>query len=164
MSTWGKISPFFRLVLTSCRFFYSNNRNGGGRFLPVQKELHNLIIRKQERPLQPEPVLGSCRQLLGNRRCATERPARDLAASPHAAAAREQPESWQLSILQLPRTSRVCPEVAVGHVPQTNECRRTASRDITVRPPAVGGGGCKVVAHSRTYTTCTHIYKSWIAF
>lgn len=88
-------------------FFYSNQRNLGWRFLPVQREPKALITQKQERPLQSEAALGSCRAALTGS-VPHERPARDPAASP----ARELllPESagsWQLGVLQLPRTSRV---------------------------------------------------------
>lgn len=69
LSRWthGKTAPSLRVVLAGCTSFYSNNSgNWGWRFLPVQRESKELIIQKRERPLQPEPALGSCRQLSGN--------------------------------------------------------------------------------------------------
>lgn len=116
----GKTAPSLTVVLT----VRSRNRNWGWRFLPVQRESKELTIQKQERPLQSEPALGSCRQISGYRQRAMWEASKTPSGEPVCAAARRQPGGWQPSILQLPRTSWTCTEVAEGHSLQPKECGR----------------------------------------
>lgn len=159
MNTWEN-SPSLTVVLSVSSFILTTEI-GDADFFQSKGNLRSSSPRK-ERPLQSQPALCSCRQpLLLYRQHATWEGSKRPSSKTWEFILRHQP-GW-ITILQLTCTSCVCTEVAQGRSPQPSECGRKARSDITVTLPAIGGGGCRAVVPSHTYTTHTHGLMSQIA-
>lgn len=156
----GKTAPSLPVVLA----VGSNNRNLGWRFLPVQGESKVLVIQKQERPLQSERALGSCRQLSGCRQRAMWEASKRPSSEPVRCC--RQTSAWRLTA-QCPAAATHILRVLRGGWGSHSAAKgvwEEGRSDITVRLPAIGGGGCKAVALSHAYTTRTRVLMSQIAF